>query len=373
MDRLPRLSDVGVVVLVPSWWTNRKRLGVRAKASTATGAVTASGFGFDDIVRSRWEAALGDERPDQGRPRRAQRAAAAKRSLVRVRGQWVEVAPPSALAALVRTAGARRGAPVGDLVRTGLGLPSIDAPGGARRRRHGDRPARRAARRRAAATGSRRSRRPTASSATLRPYQERGVGWLRFLGRLGLGACLADDMGLGKTAQLIAHDAAPIRADGPTLVVCPTSVLGNWERELAPLRARAARCSCTTARSAPHRDETFAKAVRRHDVVLTAYALLARDVEHGSASVDWGRLVLDEAQQVKNPHTAQARPCSSSRAGRRIALTGTPVENRLSELWSIMHVVNPGLLGRCARSRSGSRVPIERDGDDAAAARLQRV
>ena len=147
---------------------------------------------------------------------------------------------------------------------------------------------------------------PPGFAGQLRPYQERGVGWLAFLGRLGLGACLADDMGLGKTAQLIATVLADA-ADGPTLVVCPTSVLGNWERELARFApdARRARPPRQPTASRAH-DEPFADRAPEHDVVLTTYSLVARDVDE-LETVGWGRLVLDEAQQVKNPYTAQAR------------------------------------------------------------------
>jgi SNF2 family DNA or RNA helicase len=211
---------------------------------------------------------------------------------------------------------------------------------------------------------------PPAFAGALRPYQERGTGWLTFLGRLGLGACLADDMGLGKTAQLIAALLAD-PADGPTLVVCPVSVLGNWERELA----RFAPTLAVLVHHGPDRhgdDETFGDLAAGHDVVLTTYSLVARDVT-ALTTVDWGRLVLDEAQQVKNPGTAQTKAVQQVRAARRVALTGTPVENRLGELWSIMHVLNPGLLGSARSFRERFAVPIERDHDDDATELLRRA
>lgn len=130
LERLPLLAAVGVSVLVPSWWSNRKRLGVRAKATGGTGAVTAGGFGFDDIVEFRWEAALGDERLTKADLAALQRAAAGKLSLVRVRGQWVHV-DAAEVRALLGAAGSDGEATVGEVVRTGLGLPSIVAPGGA--------------------------------------------------------------------------------------------------------------------------------------------------------------------------------------------------------------------------------------------------
>jgi SNF2 family DNA or RNA helicase len=212
---------------------------------------------------------------------------------------------------------------------------------------------------------------PAGFDGVLRPYQERGAGWLAFLGRLGLGACLADDMGLGKTAQLIATLLADPTGQ-PTLVVCPVSVLGNWQRELS----RFAPELRVLVHHGPDRhsdgQQGFAGRAGVHDVVLTTYSLLARDLEQ-LTSVAWGRVVLDEAQQIKNPATAQAKAVQQLDALRRVALTGTPVENRLSELWSIMHVLNPGLLGPARSFRERFALPIERDGDPEATQLLRRV
>jgi len=368
-ERTAPLAAMGVSLLIPSWWTNRRRLGVRATTTKSADSVTAAGFGFDDIVAFTWEAALGDERLTKADLVALRRAVAAKRSLVRIRGQWVLLRPDE-IAGLLGATGTSGEATVGDLVRTGLGLPSIAAPGNTTVVG-------------VSATGrlgellddalhdrAEPVARPDGFTGTLRPYQARGVGWLRFLGQLQLGACLADDMGLGKTAQLIALVLAdPV--DGPTLVVCPTSVLGNWERELA----RFAPDLRVVVHHGPQRAKTpkaFATVCARHDVVLTSYGLLARDVDT-VAPVEWGRITLDEAQQVKNPYTAQAKSVQRLRASRRIAMTGTPVENRLSELWAIMQAVNPGLLGSMTSFKEHFAIPIERHGDDEAAARLQRV
>ena len=212
---------------------------------------------------------------------------------------------------------------------------------------------------------------PEGFQGVLRPYQERGAGWLGFLGRLGLGACLADDMGLGKTAQLIATMLAD-PAGGPTLVVCPVSVLGNWERELARFAPGLRVLVHHGSRRHGAGRTSFTRQAARNDVVLTTYSLLPRDLEH-LGKVRWGRLVLDEAQQIKNPGAAQSRAAQQLRAGRRVALTGTPVENRLSELWSIMQVLNPGLLGSARSFRDRFSVPIERGHDAEATEALQRV
>ena len=153
--------------------------------------------------------------------------------------------------------------------------------------------------------------------------------------------------------------------------MCPVSVLGNWERELA----RFAPALTVLVHHGPDRrgdGETFADLAAAHDVVLTTYSLVARDIA-ALAAVGWGRVVLDEAQQIKNPGTAQTKAVQQLRAGRRIALTGTPVENRLSELWSIMHVLNPGLLGSARSFRERFAVPIEHDHDADATELLRRA
>ncbi len=213
---------------------------------------------------------------------------------------------------------------------------------------------------------------PAGFDGNLRPYQERGVGWLTFLGRLGLGACLADDMGLGKTAQVIAAILAD-QAGGPTLVICPVSVLGNWQRELARFApSLSVLAHHGTGRFGGDHDESFARRAGAHDVVVTTYSLVARDIEELSA-VRWARLVLDEAQQIKNPVTKQARAVHRLGADRRVALTGTPVENRLTELWSIMQALNPGLLGSARAFRDRFVTPIEVDGDPEATTALRRA
>ncbi|MGI5338056.1 DEAD/DEAH box helicase [Streptomyces sp. CA-181903] len=206
----------------------------------------------------------------------------------------------------------------------------------------------------------------TGVCADLRDYQRRGVAWLQSLTDLGFGALLADDMGLGKTLQTIALLAGRT-GDRPRLVVCPTSVVSNWERELARFAP-----GLTVLRHHGARRATDPAAFTPGAVVVTSYALLRLDAEL-LASVGWDLVVLDEAQQIKN-HTAQtARAAQRLDARARVALTGTPVENRLSELWSIAHFTNPGLLGSHRRFREQFAGPIERDGDREAAGRLRAV
>ena len=195
--------------------------------------------------------------------------------------------------------------------------------------------------------------------ATLRPYQVRGVGWLHLLVRLGLGACLADDMGLGKTLQVLAllltlkHQGD----GGPALVVVPASLLGNWQaeaRRFAPdLRLRVAHSSARGATSGEGRGtnevalvDFDAATLANVDLVLTTYGMVVRNEALRRAT--WRLCILDEAQAIKNPGTRQTRAVKSIRATARVVMTGTPVENRLGDLWSLMDFLNPGLLGTAA-------------------------
>jgi hypothetical protein len=195
----------------------------------------------------------------------------------------------------------------------------------------------------------------------LRHYQRRGLGWLQFLSRLGLGGCLADDMGLGKTATTLAH---LLEVPGPHLVICPLSVVHNWEAEAARFTP------ALTVRIHHGTDRELDDGLGDTDLVITTYGLLARDAD--LAEVDWSTVVLDEAQMIKNPGTRSARAARRLKARQKLALTGTPVENRLSELWSILDVVNPGLLGSQQRFRERYGLPIERHNDAEAAERLRR-
>src|SRR6266571_995630 len=185
-------------------------------------------------------------------------------------------------------------------------------------------------------------------NGTLRPYQQVGVRWLYFLAKLGLGACLADDMGLGKTIQMLAlllvlrsQTEGPLR---PSLLVAPASLLANWESELqrfAPsLKALVAHPSALpSAELKALRPERIAEA----DLVITSYGSLLRIP--WLADTSWRLVVLDEAQAIKNPDAQQTRAAKNLNARARFALTGTPIENRLGDLWSIFDFINPGLLG----------------------------
>ncbi|MFT3715768.1 MAG: DEAD/DEAH box helicase [Gordonia sp. (in: high G+C Gram-positive bacteria)] len=211
---------------------------------------------------------------------------------------------------------------------------------------------------------------PDGLHAELRPYQQRGLEWLHALTRIGAGGVLADDMGLGKTVQVIAlivhRRSLPLRepADGaaPALVVCPMSVIGNWQRELE----RFAPALRVVVHHGADRDTGR---IADADVVLTTFATLTRDREV-MAERPWDLLVVDEAQHVKNVRTAAAKALRTLDVRRRIALTGTPVENRLEDLRAVIDLVNPGLLGSASSFRARFAEPIERDRDPDALRRL---
>ncbi|MDJ0598105.1 MAG: DEAD/DEAH box helicase [Crocosphaera sp.] len=204
---------------------------------------------------------------------------------------------------------------------------------------------------------------PTGFKGQLRPYQQRGVGWLTFLEKWGLGACLADDMGLGKTPQLIGfllHLKSEEMLEQPTLVVCPTSVLNNWEREVRKF----APSLSTLIHHGDKRSKgkAFVKEVNQKHIIITSYSLIYRDIK-SFEQVEWQGIVLDEAQNIKNPQAKQSQAVRQLSTQFRIALTGTPVENRLTELWSILDFLNPGFLGTQQFFRRRFATPIEKYGD----------
>lgn len=351
------LQQAGHPVLMPASLVKPAALRVGMRLSPAGSGPSL--FGLHQIVAVRWDVALGDSPLTLDELRHLARQ---KRPLVQMHGRWVRVDERTLAAVL------RRIEQHGERMELGTALrlaPEADE---------------------ATATGwiaellerlqepARMEPVPTPEGfhGTLRPYQQRGLAWLAFLRRWGLGACLADDMGLGKTVQLIAlllHEREAGLATGPTLLVCPVSVLGNWKRELR----RFAPGLRVLVHHGPDRpgEPDFAREAAARDVVLTTYSLLARD-EALLSQVAWNGIVADEAQNLKNPDTLHARALRGLTGGYRIALTGTPVENHLGDLWSLFQFLNPGLLGSREEFERRYAVPIQRYRDEEAAARLRR-
>jgi len=210
---------------------------------------------------------------------------------------------------------------------------------------------------------------PPAFKATLRAYQAQGVAWLDLLRESGLGGVLADDMGLGKTVQilaLLALEKTRGNLTNPALVVAPTSLMTNWFNEAQKFAPELK----VLVLHGPDRKQDFAS-IPQHDVVLTTYPLIARDHEI-LLPPEWHMVILDEAQTIKNPNAATTRSLRGINAKHRFCLTGTPMENHLGELWSIMTFVNPGHLGDKAAFARHWRTPIEKRGDTARALALAR-
>jgi len=365
------LEQAGFGVLLPAWWTRtgtKLRLALRASVKSPK-MQGGGGLSLDEVVHVDWEVALGDERLSS---EELDALARLKAPLVQVRGQWVQVSAEEIQAALdfwrkkgTETLTARQ------VVQMSLGaaeavggipLAGIEATGWM-----GD-----VLQRLDGSAALDELPVPKGFVGTLRPYQSRGYAWLTFLRQWGLGACLADDMGLGKTIQALALFQRDWEANGkrPVLLICPTSVVGNWRKE-------AERFTPGLPVLVHHgierkRGEHFAEEAQRHAVVVSSYALLHRDIEH-LQKVPWLGVVLDEAQNIKNPETKQARAARSLAADYRLALTGTPVENNVGDLWSLMEFLNPGFLGSQAGFKREFFIPIQANRDPDAAARLRRL
>ncbi|WP_084424326.1 DEAD/DEAH box helicase [Kibdelosporangium aridum] len=360
------LSLAGFGIQLPSALQRGPELGLKLKASSSAkgqSAVVSGGLGLNEILNYQWKLAVGE---DELTEEEIAELAKAKAPLVRLRGKWVELDNARLRRALTFLEQSGEGEmTAGDLLQAdsalaeqGVDVPVTDvvADGWL-----GDVLAGHIEDQLAPVST------PDNFTATLRPYQERGLAWLSFLSRRGLGGCLADDMGLGKTVQLLALIAA--EGSRPNLLVCPMSVVGNWQREAArftpDLRVHVHHGSGRVSGA-----ELAAK-VAESDLVITTYGVVSREHEE-LAGLGWHRVVLDEAQNIKNSGSKQARAVRALPAAHRIALTGTPVENRLAELWSVMEFANPGLLGPASTFRTKFAVPIERDKSETVTAALRR-
>ena len=396
-DVKPVLEESGFTVLAPPWWDQPEtrlsaRLRVESDDIDFDGEIDPSSFagqgpvGLDSLVRYSWQIAIGDQTLSV---EEFNRLAKMKSALVRIHGRWVEVRPDDLSTAtnfLSENAGgeisvrdALRLAYGSSRKRTGLRILGMDASGWVGRLFGSGNAANEQA---IDGTGAGPDDdqipmlpQPEAFQGTLRPYQLKGLSWLSFLDHFGLGACLADDMGLGKTIQLIALLLTERERYGqlgilrPTLLIVPTSVMANWERELHRF-APQLRVMVHHGIDRLSGDE-LVNELNQNDVIITSYGLAYRDRED-FRKVNWWRICLDEAQNIKNPNTKQTTAILTLDARHRIALTGTPLENRLSELWSIMEFLNPGYLGTLGEFRRTFALPIERFRDAHRVAQLRQ-
>ncbi|MBM4826717.1 DEAD/DEAH box helicase [Streptomyces althioticus] len=340
-----RLAGHGIDVTWPETSTGALTARAVAGADRTPPADLRSFFGGDGTVDLRWRLEL------DGEPLTDEEAAtvADGGAVVRLRGRWILVD-----ARIARKARDRRLPPLTAIEALAVALTGHTDIGGTRVRVAPS--AWLDALRRALTDpdgGDRPVEQPARLTATLRDYQLRGLRWMDRMTSLGLGGCLADDMGLGKTIQLISlHLLRQERPEdrGPTLVVCPASLLGNWEREVGRFApGTPVRRYHGPGRTLDGADEGF---------VLTTYGTMRLDAARLGAHT-WGLVVADEAQHVKNPHSSTAKALRLIGARARIALTGTPVENNLSELWALLDWTTPGLLGTHRRFRTRWIAPVE--------------
>ena len=367
-----RLEDSGFGVIVPPTLANREgwanRLGLQIRAEAPTGKPAA--ITLNSLLNFKWELTIGGQRLSKSE---FDYLVSQDSPLVEVNGEWVELRPQDIRAAQTFFANRQNqaGLTLQDALRLSTGdtlmiekLPIVQFEAtGALEELLGT----------LSGNQSFEPVDPKNFQGKLRPYQARGVGWLTFLERWNLGACLADDMGLGKTIQLIAfllHLKAQKRWKDPFLLVCPTSVLGNWEREIGRFAPKLK--VLMHHGSGRKQSKSFVQAAAEFDIVLTSYALVHRD-EAFLTRVDWQGVVLDEAQNIKNPEARQSQTVRRLQAKCRIALTGTPLENRLLELWSILDFLNPGYLGSRAFFQKRFATPIERYGDTASLQTLRSL
>ncbi|BAY32469.1 SNF2-related helicase [Nostoc carneum NIES-2107] len=368
-----RLEDSGLGVVLPPSLANREgwanRLGLKITAETPN--QKQGRLGLQSLLNFQWKLAIGGQTISKAQ---FDRLVALNSPLVEINGEWVELRPQDIKTAQAFFASRKEKMSLSleDALRLGTGdtqaiekLPvvSFEASG--------------ALQELIGALTNNQAIAPLPTPANfkgeLRPYQQRGAAWLAFLERWGLGACLADDMGLGKTVQFIAfllHLKEQDALEKPTLLVCPTSVLGNWEREVK-------RFAPTLKILQYHGDKrpkgkAFTDAVKKYNLVVTSYSLIHRDLK-SLQSVDWQAIVLDEAQNVKNSDAKQSQAVRQLEATFRIALTGTPVENRLQELWSILDFLNPGYLGNKQFFQRRFAMPIEKYGDSASLNQLRSL
>jgi len=365
----PQYEQCGVVVRLPDWWKKRSR----PRASVTIGEKKQHNFNAESLLDFKLHIALGDETLSESE---LKNLLAAGDGLVFIKGQWVEVDQEKLSEALahwkkLQAESADGGVTFAEGMRLLAGAPadlgenaleecrtwSLVQPGQWLATLLDE--LRTPAQLKAANPGN-------ALKATLRPYQQTGVNWLWLLSQLGLGACLADDMGLGKTMQVLSLllILKKKRCDRPSLLVLPASLIGNWKAELerfAPSLRSLFFHSSQLNKKAMDTIVNKSTSLKGIDIVVTTYGTLMR--QDWLQEQAWQLLVLDEAHAIKNPGARQSKAVKNLRAKSRIALTGTPVENRLSDLWSLFDFLNPGLLGSATRFKKFVKSLSERESD----------
>lgn len=364
------LISLGIEILLPSWWeaVRNANLKVKARLKTSKSSYQRSFVGLNALLDYDWRFSMNgvDLSEDE-----FQRLVNEKRRLVYIRGRWIKLDQGfiRQIQDLMKKAD-KEGLHIRDLLQQELteedDEPSeqLDDPRAFAKiqielNRHWKQMIKQLSETKAIPDQPV----PTGLQGELRPYQKLGMNWLLFLRKYGFGAVLADDMGLGKTIQLISYLLAVKEQEpesGPALIICPTSVLGNWQKEIE----RFAPDSSVLLHYGSNRlkgDELLAK-TQAADIVLTSYGLTHLDFEE-LEPIEWSAVAIDEAQNIKNAETKQSRAVRKLKGRHHIALTGTPMENRLSELWSIFDFTNRGYLGTAGHFQKQFILPIEKDNE----------
>jgi SNF2 family DNA or RNA helicase len=402
-----RLMEAGYSVFLPAWWERirRWRPRLKAKIKSSVGAAPQAMFGLQQLMQFDWKVALGDIELTE---EEFLALVAEKRKLVQIRGQWVQLDPAhlAQLEQVMKQVQKKQGLTLRDVLELHLlGSSAGEEELGLHRSLQMEVELNEQLEEMAALLNHTKRppiiEPPASFQGTLRPYQVEGISWLIFLRQMGLGGCLADDMGLGKTIQMITYlllidqmennpagteavagapaiaiagtgdsSVVPVTTRVPSRLICPTSVLGNWQKELqrfAPQLKVHLHYGPSRAKG-----EMFKEACMGHDLVLTTYTLSHLD-ETELAQFEWNSICLDEAQNIKNAYTKQATSIRALSGRHRIAMTGTPIENRLTELWSIFDFLNPGYLGSLRDFSQRYVNAIEKSNDPVLVSKVQRL
>lgn len=389
-----RLLESGWQVLLPAWWeaARRKKPKLRAKVRQNEGEEAkpkggGSLFGLDSIIQFDWRVAIGEAQLTE---EEFKELVARNERLVKFRGEWMTLDPAliKQIGQMMEGVDSSEGLSLQDVLHLHLQQREEKPEFAAEEEQPEEEQPRielevelnehmmKLMRQLNQQEERPKPAVPQGLKAELRSYQYEGYSWLAFLRRFGLGACLADDMGLGKTVQFITYllhlKENPAESGNrlPSLLICPTSVLGNWQKELN----RFAPTLNVVLHYGSRRsgEKAFREEIRQADIVLTSYATATLDQELLQAFT-WESLCLDEAQNIKNAQTKQSAAVKSFPARHRIALTGTPIENRLSELWSLYDFMNPGFLGTLRAFTTRFIQPIEKEQDEERTRQLQRL
>ena len=360
-----KLKSFGYHIIVPAWWTekgrNRLRVKLNAAAPSEKTANPVGYIGLDGLIDFNYTIAMGDQ---QISPEEWQWLMDAKSELVFFRGEWISIDKDEIANIQTLVDQANKNDKQGN-IQTLLQKAADDEHFVMAYDDHIANIMQSLQEQDAISL----IEPPKDLKATLRPYQLRGLSWLAYLERLGMNPCLADDMGLGKTMQIIALLLAKPRT-APALLIAPTSVIGSWHKELQKF-APSLRAIIHHGTTRAKLDE-FTQSINGHDIVITSYGLVRRDKALFD-KVQWSRLIIDEAQNIKNPTAAQTKAIFSMKADNRIALTGTPIENRLMDLWSIFNFLNPGLLDSKTVFRRHYELPVQRENNQQKKTMLKNI